>query len=154
MAELGFDGNAVFNGVLASAAFAVTWWAVGKARTRVGLMNDRLSLRILRWELRKVETVLLGPTHTAAFLMAHAIVCFALLGVGVAFAPIAFMEGGEKWIGPGLAVVGLTIYCCAIYPLGILFRASKGEPYLSAQRSKIVALEKKLGRIEVEQGRN
>lgn len=140
-----FDGTSFFNSVLASIALAITWWALSWARTRVGLLNDRMTLRLYRAELERVEALKRDPSQVAVFLLTWLVICFAMLGIGIAYAPIAFMDGGAKWIGPFLAVVGLVIYTCAVYVLGILHRLKKGDAYLEKQRGKIDALQQKLG---------
>lgn len=140
-----FDGTSFFNSVLASIALAITWWALSWARTRVGLLNDRMTLRLYRAELERVEALKRDPSQVAVFLLTWLVICFAMLGIGIAYAPIAFMDGGAKWIGPFLAVVGLAIYTCAVYVLGILHRLKKGDAYLEKQRGKIDALQQKLG---------
>jgi hypothetical protein len=108
------------------------------------LLNDRLSLGIHRAELAKVEALLKGPSHVTIFLLTNVLICFAVLGAGLAYAPIAFMDGGAKWAGALLTVMSLAIYSCAVYTLGILYRLKKGETYLVKQREKVAALERKL----------
>lgn len=147
MAGIGFDGTSFFNSVLASIALAVTWWALSWARTKVGLLNDRMTLRLYCAELERVEALRRDPSQVAVFLLTWVVICFAMLGIGIAYAPIAFMDGGAKWVGPFLAVVGLAIYTCAVYVLGILHRLKKGDAYLEKQRGKIDALQRKLGEL-------
>lgn len=110
------------------------------------MLSDRLSLRIYRAELAKVEALMKDPSQVTVFLLTSVLICFAILGVALAYAPIAFMDGGAKLIGPLLTMMCLAIYTCAIYPLGILHRLKKGEAYLVKQREKIEALERKLER--------
>jgi len=145
MAGFGFEGTGFFNSVLASIAAAATWWALGWARTRAGLLSNRMTLRLYRAELERVETLKRDPSQVAVFLLTWLVICFAMLGIGIAYAPIAFMDGGAKWIGPFLTMMGLAIYTCAVYALGILHRLRKGEAYLEKQRGRIDALQRKLG---------
>ena len=146
MTGIGFDGNSIFNGVVASIAATVTWWALSWARTRVGLLSDRMTLRLYRAELERVEALRRDPSQVAVFLLTWLVICFAMLGIGIAYAPIAFMDGGAKWIGPFLTVIGFAIYTCAAYVLGILYRLRKGEAYSEKQQAKIDALQQKLGK--------
>lgn len=71
------------------------------------------------------------------------------MGVGAAYAPLAFFEGGMKWFVVVLAVLGLSIYGCAIYAVGILVRLRKGPAYVHRQEARIAAVEEKLGRTQV-----
>lgn len=144
MLGISFDGNSIFNGVVGSVAAMLTVWAVRWAGMRLGLLNDRLTLRIHRAELAKVEALARNPAQTAVFLLTCVVICLGILGIGLAYAPIAFMDGGAKWIAPFLAVIGLAVYACAIYPLGILNRLKKGEAYLAKQRVKIERLERRM----------
>lgn len=144
MTGIAFDGNAIFNGMVGTIAIGVSVWAARWAGTRLGLLNDRLSLRVYRAELAKVEALVKGPSHVTIFLLANVLICFAILGAGLAYAPIAFMGGGAKWAGAFLTVMSLAIYTCAIYTLGILYRLKKGETYLIKQREKVAVLERKL----------
>lgn len=145
MGGIQFDGNSIFNGMIASIATLVTVWALGWARARLGLLNDRMTLWLLRAELERVEALAKEPSKVGAFLLTHVVICLAILGVCIAYAPIAFIDGGSKWIGPFLTVMGLAIYICAVYSLGILYRLKKGEAYLEKQREKVGILGKKLG---------
>ncbi len=145
MAGIVFDGSSIFNGVVSSIVTMVALWALGWARTRLGLLNDRMTLRLYRAELEKVEALMRNPSQVTVFLLTYVVICFAMLGIGIAYAPVAFMDGGAKWVGPFLAVMGLAIYACAVYPLGILYRLKKGDAYLEKQRGRVEILERKLG---------
>ncbi|KGP21861.2 hypothetical protein NY65_20650 [Xanthomonas phaseoli pv. phaseoli] len=127
-------------------------WALGRAWGRLGLLSDRLNLKILRAELRKVVELQGDPAKTAVFLLTQVLFCFAIMGIGAAYAPLTFFEGGMKWFVPVLAFLGLLIYGCAIYAIGILVRLRKGDPYVQRQEARIAAVEERLGRMQV--GRN
>lgn len=144
MGEIYFDVNAIFNGVVGSVALLIAAWALGWTRARLGLLSDRMTLRLYRSEFEQVERLMADPMQLAIFLLTYLLICFALLGLGVGYAPIAFMDDGAKWIGPVLACLGLAIYGCSVYTLGIIYRVKKGERYLGKQREKIAGLEKKL----------
>ncbi|WP_058363002.1 hypothetical protein [Xanthomonas translucens] len=146
MSGLHLDANNIFNGIVLALIVWSGTWALGWAKTRLGLMNDRISLRILRAELNKVLDLQREPGKVAAFLLTQLLCCFGILGIGMTYAPIAFMDGGAKWVGPGLAILGLAIYTCAVYAIGILIRLKKGAKYVQRQEAKIVALEERLER--------
>lgn len=144
MSDLHLDANSVFNGIIVALLLGGGGWALGWARMRLGLMNDRISLKILRAELNKVLSLQKDPGRVATFLLTQLLCCFGILGIGMAYAPIAFMDGGAKWIGPALAIFGLSIYTCAVYAIGILIRLRKGGDYVRRQEAKIAVLENRL----------
>ncbi len=149
MSDLHLDANNIVNGIVLALIVGGGSWAVGWAKSRLGLMNDRVSLRIYRAELNKVLGLLQDPSKVATFLLTQLLCCFGILGIGTACAPIAFMDGGARWIGPALAIVGLAIYTCAVYAIGILVRIKKGASYVQSQEAKIIALEARLERRQM-----
>jgi hypothetical protein len=151
MGEIYFDANAIFNGVVGSVALLIAAWALGWTRARLGLLSDRMTLRLYQSEVKQVERLMADPMQLAIFLLTYLLICFALLGLGVGYAPIAFLDDGTKWIGPVLACLGLAVYACSVYTLGIIYRVKKGERYLGKQREKIEALEKRLSLKSVRQ---
>ncbi|MCW0390820.1 hypothetical protein NB690_001394 [Xanthomonas sacchari] len=64
----------------------------------------------------------------------------------MAYAPMAFMDGGAKVIGPILAILGLGIYTCVVYAIGIIIRLKKGAKYVQRQEAKVAVLEERLER--------
>ncbi|KGR48734.1 hypothetical protein OC00_20845 [Xanthomonas vasicola] len=112
-------------------------------------MSDRLNLKILRAELKKVVELQADPAKTAVFLLTQVLFCLAIMGIGAAYAPLAFFQGGMRWFVPVLACLGLSIYGCAIYAIGILVRLRKGAAYVQRQEARIAAVEEKLGRTRV-----
>ncbi|WP_230620380.1 hypothetical protein [Xanthomonas arboricola] len=149
MGDLHLDANSIFNGILVVVLAAGGSWALGRAWGRLGLLSDRMNLKILRAELGKVVDLQEDPSKTAVFLLTQVLFCLAIMGVGAAYAPLAFFEGGMKWFVVVLAVLGLSIYGCAIYAVGILVRLRKGPAYVHRQEARIAAVEEKLGRTQV-----
>ncbi|MEF2242108.1 hypothetical protein [Xanthomonas arboricola] len=149
MGELNLDANSIFNGIVVVVLAAGGSWALGRAWGRLGLLSDRMNLKILRAELGKVVDLQEDPSKTAVFLLTQVLFCLAIMGVGAAYAPLAFFEGGMKWFVVVLAVLGLSIYGCAIYAVGILVRLRKGPAYVHRQEARIAAVEEKLGRTQV-----
>lgn len=149
MGELHLDANSIFNGIVVVVFAAGGSWALGQAWGRLGLLSNRLSLKILRAELRKVVELQGDPAKIAVFLLTQVLFCLAIMGVGAVYAPLAFFEGGMKWFVAILAVLGLSVYGCAIYAVGILIRLRKGAAYVQRQEARIAAVEEKLGRTQV-----
>ena len=100
MDEIYFDANAIFNGVVGSVALLIAAWALGWTRARIGLLSDRMTLRMYQSEFKRVEALMTDPMQLAIFLLTYLLICFALLGLGVGYAPIAFLDDGAKWVGP------------------------------------------------------
>ncbi|MDV0439833.1 MULTISPECIES: hypothetical protein [Xanthomonas] len=146
MSDLHFDANGIFNGIVVALLLGGGGWALGWARMRLGLMNDRISLKILRAELNKVLGLQQNPGKVAEFLLTQLLCCFGILGIGMAYAPMAFMDGGAKVIGPILAILGLGIYTCVVYAIGIIIRLKKGAKYVQRQEAKVAVLEERLER--------
>ena len=144
MTVMALDVNSIFNSMVGTVALTFTVWAARLTGIKFSLLSGRLSLKIYRKELAIVEDLIKNPPQVMVFLLTIILVCLAILGVGLAYAPIAFMDGGAKWVGPPLTIMSLALYACAIYPLGILHRVKKGEAYLVKQRGKIEELERKL----------
>ncbi|MCS3748836.1 hypothetical protein FHY18_004482 [Xanthomonas arboricola] len=132
--------QAVIGGVVASAVIYLARWAYGKAI----FWNDRISLVINRAELRKIEHLGQDKFHIVQFLLIQVLCCFGILGIAIMLAPLAFMTDGAKWIVPGLGLLGLSIYGCVIYPLGMMVRLRKGAAYIDRQRSLIERTERRL----------
>ncbi|MEA9753713.1 hypothetical protein VDG64_00720 [Xanthomonas campestris pv. raphani] len=149
MGELHLDANSIFNGIVVVLLAAGGSWALGRAWGRLGLLSDRMNLKILRAELGKVMDLQGDSSKIAVFLLTQVLFCLAIMGVGAAYAPLAFFEGGMKWFVAVLAVLGLSIYGCAIYAVGILVRLRKGPAYVQRQEARIAAVEEKLGRTQV-----
>lgn len=149
MGDLHLDANSIFNGIVVVLLAAGGSWALGRAWGRLGLLSDRMNLKILRAELGKVVDLQGDSSKTAVFLLTQVLFCLAIMGVGAAYAPLAFFEGGMRWFVAVLAVLGLSIYGCAIYAVGILVRLRKGPAYVQRQEARIAAVEEKLGRTQV-----
>ncbi|UQQ14984.1 hypothetical protein [Xanthomonas arboricola] len=62
MSDLHLDANSVFNGIVVALLLGGGGWALGWAKMRLGLMNDRISLKILRAELNKVLSLQKEPS--------------------------------------------------------------------------------------------
>ncbi|MBB5876145.1 hypothetical protein [Xanthomonas sp. 3498] len=146
MSDLHLDANSVFNGIIVALLLGGGGWALGWARMRLGLMNDRITLKIHRAELNKVLNLQRDSAKVAAFLLTQILFCFAILGVAMAYSTIAFMDGGAKWMAPVVSILGLAIYTCAVYAIGIIIRVKKGAKYVQRQEAKIAALEEGLER--------
>ncbi|MGV7196894.1 MULTISPECIES: hypothetical protein [unclassified Xanthomonas] len=149
MGELHLDANSIFNGILVVVLATGGSWTLGWAWGRLGLLSDRMNLKILRAELRKVVELQGNPAKTAVFLLEQVLFCLAIIGIGAAYAALAFFDGGMKWVVPGLAFLSLSIYGFAIYAIGILVRLRKGPAYVQRQEARIAAVEEKLGRTQV-----
>ncbi|ATS51222.1 hypothetical protein XAP3CFBP6996_008145 [Xanthomonas citri pv. fuscans CFBP 6996] len=132
--------QAVIGGVVASTVIYLARWAYGKAI----FWNDRISLAINRAELRKIERLGQDKLHVMQFLLIQVLCCFGILGIAIMLAPLAFMADGAKWIVPGLGLLGLSIYGCVIYPLGMIARLRKGEGYITRQKALIDRTERRL----------
>lgn len=76
MGELNLDANSIFNGIVVVVLAAGGSWALGRAWGRLGLLSDRMNLKILRAELGKVVDLQEDPSKTAVFLLTQ--VLFAL----------------------------------------------------------------------------
>lgn len=152
---LELDPNTIFNGVVTSVVVLSGVWALGHVRTRLTLLNNRLSLNLSRAELAKVRELSGSSERLQSFLLSQLMACFSILGIAMMYVPVSFMEGGTKWIVPGFGVLGLAIYSCGVYAIGMLVRVRRGEAYLNRQQLKISSLEARLsGRTppEVSQG--
>ncbi|WP_258079675.1 hypothetical protein [Xanthomonas arboricola] len=149
MGELHLDANSIFNGIVVVVLAAGGSWALGRAWGQLGLLSDRLNLKILRAELRKVVELQGDTAKIAVFLLTQVLFCLAIMGIGAAYAPLAFFEGGMRWFVAVLACLGLSIYGCAIYAIGILVRLRKGAAYVQRQEARIATVEKKIERTEV-----
>ncbi len=132
--------KAVIGGVVASPVIYLAHWACGKAI----FWNDRLGLAINRAEIRKIEYLGQDKFHVTQFLLIQVLCCFGILGIAIMLAPLAFMTGGAKWIVPGLGLLGLSIYGCVVYPLGMIVRLRKGEAYIKRQQALIEKAERRL----------
>ncbi|KLC00624.1 hypothetical protein TB9_10080 [Xanthomonas perforans] len=132
--------QAVIGGIAASMVIHLARWAYGKAI----FWNDRVGLAINRAELRKIERLGQDKFHVMQFLLVQVLCCFGILGIAIMLAPLAFMTDGAKWIAPGLGLLGLSIYGCVIYPLGMIVRLRKGAAYIERQRSLIERTERRL----------
>ncbi|MFA4227907.1 hypothetical protein P2C08_17025 [Xanthomonas perforans] len=132
--------QAVIGGVVASTVIYLARWAYGKAI----FWNDRVSLAINRAEIRKIEYLGQDKFHATQFLLIQVLCCFGILGIAIMLAPLAFMTGGAKWIVPGLGLLGLSIYGCVVYPLGMIVRLRKGEAYIKRQQALIEKAERRL----------
>lgn len=132
--------QAVIGGVVASTVIYLARWAYGKAI----FWNDRIGLAINRAELRKIEHLGQDKFHVMQFLLIQVLCCFGILGIAIMLAPLAFMTDGAKWIVPGLGLLGLSIYGCVVYPLGMIVRLRKGEAYIKRQQALIEKSERSL----------
>ncbi|MFA1261861.1 hypothetical protein ACDI97_10655 [Xanthomonas axonopodis pv. fascicularis] len=135
--------QAVIGGVLASTVIYLARWAYGKAI----FWNDRVGLAINRAELRKIEQFGQDKFHVMQFLLIQLLCCFGILGIAIMLAPLAFMTDGAKWIVPGLGLLGLSIYGCVVYPLGMIVRLRKGEAYIKRQQALIEKAEHRLSHL-------
>ncbi|UHH09668.1 hypothetical protein LU699_15610 [Luteimonas fraxinea] len=144
MDNFGFDFKDVLNTVLAGIFVASLSWAFGWVRLRVGMFNDRISLRILRGELDCVLELKRNPSGVGVLLGRQALICFAILGISIVYAPMAVIENGGRYVLPFVAVLGMSLYACAIYPLGILNRLSKGNAFVERQRARIELIEARI----------
>jgi len=141
MTSLNFDPNSIFNSVVGGLVLLGLAWAFGRGKAWIWLLGSRLGLSLMRSELKKALELGRDPSRMQVFLLRHVLISFAILGVGIAYAPVMLLDGGMDWIGPGAALLGLGMYCNVIYALGFISRVGQGDAYVIRQQEKIAALE-------------
>lgn len=144
MTSLHFDPNSIFNGIVGGLVLIGLAWAFGRGKAWIWLLGNTLGLSLMRTELKKALELGQDPSRMQVFLLRHVLICFAIVGVGIAYAPVMLLDGGMQWIGPGAALLGLGMYCNVIYALGFMNRVGQGDAYLIRQQEKIDALEARL----------
>jgi len=123
----------VVAGLVTAVAISLARWAYGLA----GFWNERLGLTLNRAELKKVQHLASDQRILVEFLLTQVLWCICYLAVAAMVAPLAYTTGGQHWLGVVVSALGLLIYCCVIYPLGMVVRVRKGDAYISRQKLRI-----------------
>jgi hypothetical protein len=146
MPNLTLDIDNIYNALIAAVIVAIAARSFGRMKLATVSINNRWSAWMLRREIARVESFLTDPSEITRFFLTQLLWCMAIIGVGITFASIAFVDGGLRWVAVICPVVGMSIYIVAIYGIGMVWRSRNASAYLDRLKSRLAILEGRVRR--------